>query len=480
MSQPLVTVWLEIHLKLSTKTKIFCRCKNDQSLENNDPNTNICPVCTGQPWALPQLSEEVVEKWLLVGKALNCSYNNPSFFDRKSYFYPDLPMGYQITQLYTPINVNWKVKFFLDNYEQEREVRILDAHLECDTAKALHQWETMYLDFNRAGTPLIEIVTGPDFCSSEEAVEFAKEIQRIAKWNNLSDADMEKGQMRVDVNVSIRDNESDPLGTRVELKNINSFSAIKRAIDAEVIRQQNVKNSWEEVLQQTRRWDDLKGESFVMRSKEDALDYRYFPEPDLPALYLSKEVLTKVEEYELIIPFEHIKTMKSQYWFNKEYINMLIGDYSNLEFFNVLINKWFDAKLVAKWLAWQISAYMTAHFVSVNNLPISQEQLIEFLTIAQEGKIIDNQLKLVMEDMLANWKSASEIIKEKGFDTPSLSENELEKICNEVLDSNPAIVEQYKGWKTSVIGFFVWQVMKRTQGKANPKDITEVLNKLLV
>ena len=479
MTQPLITVWLEIHLKLSTSTKIFCRCKNDQSLDNNQPNTNICPVCTGQPWALPQVSKEVVEKGLLLGKALNCRVNNPSRFDRKSYFYPDLPMGYQITQLYTPINVDWKVSFFLDNYEQKKSVRISDAHLECDTAKSLHQWDTMYLDFNRAGTPLIEIVTGPDFSSSDEAVEFAKEIQRIAKWNNLSDADMEKGQMRVDVNVSIRNQESDPLGTRVELKNINSFSAIKRAIDNEVIRQQQCIESWEEIKQETRRWDDLKGQSFLMRSKEDALDYRYFPEPDLPDLYIDDELLQKVKERELTIPFDHIRKMKEEYGFNKEFINTMIWDYSTLKFFNRLIEKWFDPKLVAKWIAGQISAYMTAHFVWITELPIDEEQLEEFLSIAKEWKIIDNQLKLVMEEMLASGASASDIIKEKWFDTPALSNDELRDHCKAVIAENPAIVDQYKWWKTSVIGFFVGQVMKRTQWKANPKEITEILNKEL-
>ena len=479
MTSSLVTVWLEIHLKLSTKTKIFCRCKNDQSLENNQPNSNICPVCTWQPGALPQLSEEVVEKGLLIGKALNCKFNNPSRFDRKSYFYPDLPMGYQITQLYTPINVDWEVNFFLDNYEQEKKVRITDAHLECDTAKALHQWETMYLDFNRAGTPLIEIVTGPDFSSSEEAVEFAKEIQRIAKWNNLSDADMEKWQMRVDVNVSIRKNESDPLGTRVELKNINSFSAIKRAIDAEVLRQEQCIASGEEIHQETRRRDDLKGQSFLMRSKEDALDYRYFPEPDLPELYLDDAMLKKVEETSLTIPFNHIKKMKSEYGFNKEFINTLIGDYSTLQFFNILLAKGFEAKLIAKWIAGQISAYMTAHFVPITELPVDEEQLIEFFEIAREGKIIDNQLKLVMEEMLSSWASASDIIKEKGFDAPAFSEDDLRKVCKEVITENPNIVDQYKWGKTSTIGFFVWQVMKKTQGKANPKDITAILTQEL-
>lgn len=475
MQEPLITIGLEIHLKLASESKIFCRCKNDQSLEHNDPNTNICPICTGQPGALPQLSAEVVEKALLLWKALQCQINNPSRFDRKSYFYPDLPMGYQITQLYSPINVDGKVSFFLDNYEQEKKVWITDAHLECDTAKAFHQGGAMLLDFNRAGTPLIEIVTGPDFTSAEEAVEFAKEIQRIAKRNQLSDADMEKGQLRVDVNISIRKEKTDPLGTRVELKNINSFSAIKRAIDAEVIRQLACRESGEEITQQTRRRDDLKGQSFAMRSKEDALDYRYFPEPDLPPLYLEQDLLDQVAATPLIIPFQEIKKMKADYGFHKEFINALIADQETFTFFSKLVVKGFEPKLVAKWIAGQMSAYMTAHFVKITELPVNQDQLLEFFTIAKEGKLIDNQLKLVMEEMLATWASASDIIKEKGFDAPAISEEELRGFCKEVIAENPAILEQYQGGKTSTIGFFVGQVMKKTQGKANPKLITEIL-----
>lgn len=436
-------------------------------------------MCTGQPWALPQLSQEVVEKALILWKALNCRFNKVSRFDRKSYFYPDLPMGYQITQLYTPINVDGQVSFFIDNYQEERKVWITDAHLECDTAKALHQWTEMLLDFNRAGTPLIEIVTWPDFSSAEEAVEFAKEIQRIAKRNQLSDADMEKGQMRVDVNISIRKKISDPLGTRVELKNINSFSAIKRAIDAEVTRQIFSLESGEVILQQTRRWDDLKNQSFAMRSKEDALDYRYFPEPDLPPLVLSEELLAKVKDAEIIVPFQEIKKMKSDFWFHKEYINTLIADQTTLNFFNRMLLKGLDPKILAKWIAGQISAYMTANFVPMTRLPVDEDQLFEFFTIASEGKLIDNQLKLIMEEMLLTGNSASDSIKEKWFDSPSISTDELRTLCQEVLSENPAIVEQYLSGKTSVIGFFVGQVMKKTEWKANPKEITAIMTQEL-
>ena len=474
-----ITVGLEIHLKLSSQTKIFCPCKNDQSLEDNRPNTHICPTCTGQPGALPRLSRQVVQKALLLWKAMNCQFNIRSSFDRKNYFYPDLPMGYQITQFYSPINVKGQVSFFLEGFEKELKVWITEAHLECDTAKSFHQGGQMLLDFNRAGTPLIEIVTWPDFDSAEAAVEFAKEIQRIAKRNDISDADMEKGQMRVDVNVSIRPSVDDPFGTRVELKNINSFSAIKRAIDAEVARQIQLKKAGETLTQETRRRDDLKGVSFAMRSKEDALDYRYFPEPDLPDLVLDQELLDQVEQAQLLIPSEKIRKMKSEYWFHKEFINALIGDLKVLNFFEEMVALGYDPKMVAKWIAGPISAYMTANFVAIDGLKVNKEQLIIFFSLVKKGSLIDNQLKLVMEEMLQNGGDPEEIVKEKGFDAPAFDEGELKNIIQSVLDANESVVDQYRSGKTSVIGFLVGQTMKQTQGKANPKDLQVLIAKML-
>jgi len=474
-----ITVGLEIHLKLSSQTKIFCPCKNDQSLEDNRPNTHICPTCTGQPGALPRLSRQVVQKALLLWKAMNCQFNIRSSFDRKNYFYPDLPMGYQITQFYTPINVKGQVSFFLEGFEKELKVWITEAHLECDTAKSFHQGGQMLLDFNRAGTPLIEIVTWPDFDSAEAAVEFAKEIQRIAKRNDISDADMEKGQMRVDVNVSIRPSVDDPFGTRVELKNINSFSAIKRAIDAEVARQIQLKKAGEVLMQETRRRDDLKGVSFAMRSKEDALDYRYFPEPDLPDLVLDQELLDQAEQAQLLIPSEKIRKMKSEYWFHKEFINALIGDLKVLNFFEEMVALGYDPKMIAKWVAGPISAYMTANFVAIDDLKVNKEQLISFFSLVKKGSLIDNQLKLVMEEMLQNGGDPEEIVKEKGFDAPAFDEDELKTIIQSVLDANESVVDQYRSGKTSVIGFLVGQIMKQTQGKANPKELQVLIAKML-
>lgn len=482
----LLTIGLEIHIKLKSENKMFCQCKNEQNFENLLPNTNICPVCTAQPWALPTLSEEVLEKALLLGKALHCKINKTSTFDRKSYFYPDLPMGYQITQLYHPTNTEGTVNFFLDNYTTEKTINLQDAHMESDTGKMIHNWGEALLDFNRAWTPLVEIVTLPDFRNEEEVVEFLKELQRIVRFNNISDADLEKGQMRVDVNISLRNSESDPYGTRAEIKNINSFGMIKRAIEHEKNRQEKLYAAGETFSQQTRWRDDTKGKSYLMRSKEDTLDYRYFPEPDLPELHLSKERLQQLDNEEIIIPHNIIKQLSQKYGFNKEYINALINDYEILNYFistkNLLDKEGNEGgfeKTLAKRISWPITARTNENFKSINQLPFTQEQFIEFLTSSQEGNLIENQLKVVMQDMLSTWKSPSEIIKKKWFDAPAIDSNEIEVIAKQILEENQTIVKQYKWWKTTTIWFFIGQLMKKTSGKTNPKIAQNIFEKLL-
>ena len=475
----LKTIWLEIHIKLASPNKIFCQCKNEQNFDTLIPNTNICPVCTGQPGALPTLSKEVLELSLKLWKALNCRVNRRSHFDRKSYFYTDLPMWYQITQQYEPTNVDWKVSFFVNNYEEERTVRIENAHMECDTAKMIHNGWAALVDFNRAGTPLLEIVTGPDFHDEEEVIEFLKELQRIARYNHISDADMDKWQMRVDVNISLRKSEDSPYGKRTELKWVNSFSMIRRWIAYEYERQSKLLDEWKENEQQTRMWNDAEWVSKLMRSKEDALDYRYFPEPDMPELVLSDDQLNWLNWQELVIPHQIIKKFKQEYWFNKEYINWLINDQEVLDYFMSLVDLWLDPKITAKRIVWPIAAYMKENFVWINELKFDKEKFVEFLKVAIEWKIMDNQLKVVMDEMLLSWKKTQEIIDEKWFNTQGMDDNELENIVQSVINENPAIVEQYKWWKTTTLGFFVWQVMKKTAWKANPKVVWDVVTKLL-
>ncbi len=484
-----LTVWLEIHLKLKSPNKLFCKCPNSQDFDNLLPNSNICPVCTAQPWALPVLNEEPLKLALKLWKALNCKIQRVSTFDRKSYFYPDLPSWYQITQYYNPVNIKGQVNFFVDkDYSKIKTVRIHDAHIETDTWKTIHiEWQTL-LDFNRAWTPLIEIVTEPDFHDAEEVVEFLKELQRIARYNWISDADMEKWQMRVDVNISIKKPEDKQLWTRVELKNINSFGAIKRAIINEYNRQKQQLDLWNEIFQETRRREDLKWESFVMRSKENALDYRYFPEPDLPKLELSNEILSWLDWQQIVSPFEIIKNMKQNWEFHKEYINALIHDKQVLDYFFEVFDKLKKiidkddkllAKQIAKWISGQISFWLKENYKTIAKLLFDQEQFIDFLKICLENKIQTNQLKIVMEEMLQTWKSAKDIISQKWFDQDVLSEEDLKNIAKQVLSENPWIVNQYKWWKTTTIGFFVGQVMKKTQWKANPQQAKQILENLL-
>ena len=475
----LKTIWLEIHIKLNSPNKIFCQCKNEQNFDTLIPNTNICPVCTWQPGALPTLSKEVLELSLKLWKVLNCHINKISHFDRKSYSYIDLPMWYQITQEYQPTNVNWEMKFFVNNYEEERCAKIENAHMENDTAKLIHNGWAALVDFNRSGTPLVEIVTWPSFSNEDEVIEFLKELQRIVRYNWISDADMDKWQMRVDVNISIRKDENSPYGKRTELKWVNSFGMIRRWIAYEYERQSKLLDKWEENKQQTRMWNDTEWVSKFMRYKEDALDYRYFPEPDMPELILTDEQLNRLNEQKLIIPYEIIKKFKQEYWFNKEYINWLINDQEVLNYFLDIVKIWLEPKIVAKWIVWPISAYMKENFVWINELKFDKEKLIDFLKIAIEWKIMDNQMKVVMDEMLNSWKSANEIIEEKWFNAQQPDDSELENIVKSVIDENPTIVEQYKWWKTTTLWFFVGQVMKKTAWKANPKIVGDIVTKLL-
>ena len=404
--------------------------------------------------------------------------------------------------MYKPTNVNGQIQFFVDNeYSQERTIHIQDAHMESDTGKMIHNWWDALLDFNRAGTPLVEIVTLPDFTSADEVVEFLKELQRIVRYNDIADADLEKWQMRCDVNISIRNSQSDPYGTRVEVKNMNSFAAIKRAIQYEYDRQVELYNKWEKFDQQTRWRDDNKWESYLMRSKEDALDYRYFPEPDLPPLIIDNETLQQLNNETLEIPYQIIKKFKNQFWFHKEYINAIISDKETLDYFLSILssitglldkgagfakgedwgfkNETILAKLIAKRISWPISARTKENYKTINELNFSKDQFISFLQIAKESKILDNQLKVIMDEMLKTWKNPQEIIKEKWFDTPAMDNNELENIVKLVLQENPAIVEQYKWWKTTTLWFFVWQVMKKTLWKSDPKIIWEMISNIL-
>ena len=473
-----ITIGLEIHIKLKSETKLFCQCANVQDFDVLEPNTHICPTCTWQPWALPVLSENALEKALLLWKALWCRIQDISSFDRKSYFYPDLPMGYQITQFYNATCVDGNMQFFSEDYEKEHTISIEQAHMETDTAKMIHDGGQALIDFNRAGTPLVEVVTWPDFSDDEQVVVFLKELQRIVRYNKISDADMDKGQMRVDVNISLRSSLDAPLWTRVEIKNMNSFSAIKRAIEYEHSRQSALYDAWESFTQETRWRNDEQGESYSMRSKEDALDYRYFPEPDLPSLHVG-HYKDDVEKKDIILPFVVAKKLKEEYRFHKEYINFLLQDPVHISYFEELVGQWYDPLLVVKWLAWPIAAYMTSSYVSLDELPFDMSVFALFLESIWSYSLRDDQAKQVLDVLFETPQPAEQVIRELWFDAPAMEWNELETIAQSIIDQNPAVVQQYKEWKESTIGFFVWQMMKQTQGKSDPNQAKEIFVNLL-
>ena len=433
-----LTIGLEIHLKVKSSTKLFCACTNSQDMEMLVPNTNICPVCTGQPGALPILQVEPMMKSLLMGRALHCTIHPTSAFDRKSYFYPDLPMGYQITQFHTPTMTDGQVEFFNESFEQSETIGIQQIQMETDTAKSIHTAGASLIDYNRAATPLIEIVTKPEFHTSDQVASFLKELQRIARYNDISDADMEKGQMRVDVNISI--SKDSTRGTRNEIKNMNSISAIMRAIDHEYNRQVAVLESGGEIVQATRRRDDIAGESFVMRSKEDALDYRYMPEPDLPPLTITREILDEIDTAPLLLPSVFITRCRQEFWFHKEYINALINDKETLDYFLACLDDGCDPKETVKRIAWPMLAYTKEHFLTLSELKFDRGQFVAFLRMIEEGKLISNQYKMIMEQMIATGKSPDELVKELWFDAVQSNDDEIIAVIQTILTANPTIV----------------------------------------
>lgn len=472
-----LTIGLEIHLKVKSSTKLFCRCQNSQDMEMLVPNTNICPVCTWQPWALPVLSYEPMIKSLLMWRALKCTIHNISAFDRKSYFYPDLPMWYQITQYHKPTMTDGQVEFFNEDFSTSEIVGIQQIQMETDTAKAIHtQWSSL-IDYNRSATPLIEIVTRPEFHSATQVAAFLKELQRIARYNDISDADMEKGQMRVDVNISI--SKDSTRGIRNEIKNMNSISAIMRAIEHEYSRQIAVIDAGGTIDQATRRRDDISGESFVMRSKEDALDYRYFPEPDLPPLHLDRDTLDELEVMPLHIPALIIHRCREEFGFHKEYINALINDKETLDYFLACLDDGCDPKETVKWIAWPMLAYTKENFLTLSQLKFDRGQFVSFLRLIESEKLISNQYKMVMEQMIVTGKSPDEVIKALWFDTVQSNDDEVMSIIEKILTDNPTVVEQYKWWKETSIGFFVGQVMKALGGKIDPNKAKKLIEELL-
>ncbi|OHA13110.1 MAG: glutaminyl-tRNA synthase (glutamine-hydrolyzing) subunit B [Candidatus Tagabacteria bacterium RIFCSPLOWO2_01_FULL_39_11] len=472
-------IGLEIHAELKTKTKMFCNSLNDP-LEQH-PNVNICPVCAGQPGALPVINKEAVRKVLMVGLALDGKIAETSYFDRKNYFYPDLPKGYQISQYKCPLVEGGRLN----------KVRITRIHLEEDTGKLVHREGENYslIDFNRAGVPLMELVTEPAIASSGEARAFAEELQLLLKYLGVSDADMEKGQMRVEVNISLQSEISDSkLGTKVEVKNLNSFRSVERAIEYEIKRQTGVLEEGKKVIQETRGWDEKKQKTFSQRQKEESHDYRYFPEPDLPSLKLEEIEEFKIENLKRQLPelpWQKRERLAKQYGL-KDNLDIFIRDKALADYFENIISEilaW-EAneqkekliKLASNYLLSDLQGILKEKSASFDDILITPENFAELMKMIAKNEISSRVAKDVLKVMFQKGGDPSEIIKNLGVSQISDKE-ELERIAKKIIEANPDAVLSYKQGRQNALQFLSGQIMKETRGKANPKIIQEILIK---
>ena len=541
-------IGLETHVELNTKTKMFCSCPNDP--DEKRPNVNICPTCTAQPGTLPVINEEAVKKVIKTGLALNSQIPEYSKFDRKNYFYPDLPKGYQISQLYEPLCKEGFLEI------DGRKIRIREVHLEEDTGRLVHPEGADYslVDFNRAGIPLMELVTEPDITSAKEARRFAEILHLILHYLDVSDADMEKGQMRVEVNISLTElsrsesegeeedlsssstelpfteakvkksakksvssfvssstrrtkfsspSKNEKLGTKVEIKNLNSFRTVERGIDYEIKRQTELLESGKKIVQETRGWDDVKGITVSQREKEEAHDYRYFPEPDLPPLHFSKEFVQKIKSEIPELPTKRRERLKKEYGLLDKEAEIFVYHKDLGEYFEKVVSELPPnlsqeklsklIKLTSNYLISDLQGLLKGQSVTersevkkrakssspaAKNFLITPENFAEFITLIYDGKISSKIAKMVLLEMFKTGADPSNIIEEKGL-TQITDETEIKKIIEEVINNNPKPIEDYKSGKETAFQFLVGQIMARSKGKANPQMVNEILDKIL-
>ena len=466
-------IGLEVHVELATRTKIFCACS---TAFGSAPNTHTCPVCTGMPGSLPVLNKKVVEYAMAVGLATNCQINQYSKFDRKNYFYPDNPQNYQISQLYLPICHDGGVEIETES-GGKKTIGIHEIHMEEDAGKLVHDdWEGVSLvDYNRSGVPLIEIVSEPDMRSAEEVIAYLEKLRMTIQYLGASDCKMQEGSMRADVNLSVREKGAKEFGTRTEMKNIGSFKAIAHAIEAETARQIDLIESGEKVVQETRRWNDDQGYSYAMRSKEDAQDYRYFPEPDLLTIVVEQE---RVDELKKSIPeLPNVKILRyvKKFGLNIKDATFIAESVSLAKLFDDCMAKdKFPAKCYTTWILGDLVKYMNATGKTLEDTKLTADNLTD-LVAAIEAKTISNAGgKKVFAVLLEEDKKVSDIIDEQGLAQVS-DDSALEKIADEVLAANEKSVNDYKGGKTNALGYLVGQCMKASKGKANPGKMKEII-----
>ena len=475
MKQYETVIGLEVHVELATKTKIFCGCS---TAFGGAPNTHTCPVCTGMPGSLPVLNKQVVEYAIAVGLATNCSITQYCKFDRKNYFYPDNPQNYQISQLYLPICRNGGIE--IETAAGKKTIGIHEIHMEEDAGKLVHDdWTgSSMVDYNRSGVPLIEIVSEPDMRSADEVIAYLEKLRMIIQYLGASDCKLQEGSMRADVNLSVREVGATEFGTRTEMKNLNSFKAISHAIEGERARQIELLEEGRQVIQETRRWDDNKESSYAMRSKEDAQDYRYFPEPDLVPIVISDEWLQAVKDRQPELRSEKLERYKKEYDIPEYDAEIITGTKKMADIFEATTAICNKPKKVSNWLMVETMRLLKENEMEAEDISFAPENLAKLIEMADAGEINSSVAKEVFEEIFKNNIDPEKYVEEKGLKTVS-DDGALREVIEKVVADNPKSVEDYNSGKKKAIGFLVGQTMKAMQGKADPGMVNKILMEIL-
>ena len=464
-------IGLEVHCQLKTNTKVWCSC--DADYDNKEPNTAVCPICTGQPGALPKLNEKVLDYAIKAALALGCEINRESYFDRKNYFYPDSPKNYQITQFFKPYAENGVLKI-TTNSGKEASVGIERIQIEEDTAKSIHTASETLLNYNRASVPLIEIISKPEIKNAEEAYAYLNTLKDRLKYTKVSDVSMELGSLRCDANVSVRKKGETKLGTRTETKNLNSFKAVVKAIEYETNRQIEVLESGGRVVQETRLWDEENAVTKPMRSKEEAMDYRYFPEPDLPAIIITESRLSNVKDEMPEFADEKAKRFINEYKLNEMEAATLSSEQELAEYYEEVVKISDDTRLAANWVLTEILRVLKEKNISIEEFSVEPQNIGKLIKLIKANTISSKIAKDVFEILLSENKDPEIIVKEKGL-VQITDNSEIEKIVEQVLAENPQSVEDYKAGKSNALKYLVGQSMRLSKGKANPQMINEMI-----
>ena len=476
MKQFETVIGLDVHVELATKTKIFCSCSTEFG---GEPNSHTCPVCTGMPGSLPVLNKQVVEYAIAVGLATNCKITQNCKFDRKNYFYPDNPQNYQISQLYLPICRDGWIEVETED-GGKKKVGIHEIHMEEDAGKLIHdEWgENSLVDFNRSGVPLIEIVSEPDMRSADEVIAYLEKLRLMIQYLGASDCKLQEGSMRADVNLSVREAGTEEFGTRTEMKNLNSFKAIRRAIEGERERQIDLIEAGEKVVQETRRWDDAKEYSYAMRSKEDAQDYRYFPEPDLVPVIISDEWLQEIKSRQPELRTEKLERYKKEFQIPEYDANIITSNKRLADIFEETTAICKNPKKVSNWLMVETMRLLKEHEMEPEQITFSPENLAKLIQLTDDRAINSSVAKEVFEKIFAEDIDPEAYVEENGLKTVS-DDGALRSTIEKVIADNPQSVEDYHNGKKKAIGFLVGQTMKAMQGKADPAMVNQILAELL-